>query len=390
MHGLFGDARSTWTNANGAYWPGLLTADGTFDDSDIYVHSFPSPKFRSTYDVDELAGRLRIDLTDSSVLRDHKEIVFICHSMGGIVVRAFLLKARIVPQKIPLLFFISTPTNGADVARVAAALSRNPQPNYLLPGDTEIYLRKIQSDWLDTSLDAAINYPTQIASYCAYEKRSIVGAKVVSQSSASALCNRPLIAIDEDHVGIVKPKDHHADIYRAFRDAYSQTFDVAPDTEICPPLHVDFIRGTINGLSPTATQDEVLAAIPCDGTDRRDRIEYRRSGIAFHQKPPLIDAWNPYLKQSPTLIGQSSDTIRRLLKRRPTFTDARSGDLARRHWRHCCGPKAEHLARELYAMPYGCLEITLVNDSAFSIRMNTLKCNLQYMGIDAMLPLPPE
>src|SRR6185369_9301510 len=30
VHGLAGDARSTWTNANGTYWPALVAADPEF------------------------------------------------------------------------------------------------------------------------------------------------------------------------------------------------------------------------------------------------------------------------------------------------------------------------------------------------------------------------
>jgi hypothetical protein len=43
VHGIFGDAKSTWTNSDSrAYWPELITTDSAFDGADVYVTRWPT------------------------------------------------------------------------------------------------------------------------------------------------------------------------------------------------------------------------------------------------------------------------------------------------------------------------------------------------------------
>ena len=114
VHGVLGDARTTWSSGN-SYWPELLTQDRTFDGQDIYVYGYPSPKLSRSFSIDEVADNLRLVLSDDGILR-YTEITFVCHSMGGLVTRAFLLKYRAVAPKIRLVYFFATPTTGSPYA----------------------------------------------------------------------------------------------------------------------------------------------------------------------------------------------------------------------------------------------------------------------------------
>src|SRR6266851_8239265 len=59
VHGIFGDANSTWTSpSNGAYWPKLLLNDQEFDDFDVYVANYDSPVVGNRMTVDEVATNL--------------------------------------------------------------------------------------------------------------------------------------------------------------------------------------------------------------------------------------------------------------------------------------------------------------------------------------------
>ena len=63
VHGLFGDATTSWTNSTtNSYWPKLLTQDSIFDTMDVYVYEYPSPKLRSSYSINELAENMRLVL----------------------------------------------------------------------------------------------------------------------------------------------------------------------------------------------------------------------------------------------------------------------------------------------------------------------------------------
>jgi pimeloyl-ACP methyl ester carboxylesterase len=139
--------------------------------------------------------RLFFQADGVSSLRD---VSFIAHSMGGLAARAYLLKNRDVAQNTRLLFFYSTPTTGSEVASITSLITNNPQLTGMKPMQSADYLGDLQRQWLAASF--------QIPSFCAYETRPTYGINVVTQASASNLCNRRLDPIDADHISIVKPK----------------------------------------------------------------------------------------------------------------------------------------------------------------------------------------
>jgi triacylglycerol esterase/lipase EstA (alpha/beta hydrolase family) len=150
VHGVLGDAEGTWTNdKTKAFWPNLIKEDPFFNRFDIYVYNYSSPFRDTAYTVDELAEDMRRDLDNSDIFRKHKEVVFLCHSMGGIVVRAFLTRYRNQASKVPMIYFFSTPTTGAQIAQLGRLLSNNPQLRTLLSMESaNDYLASIQKDWL--------------------------------------------------------------------------------------------------------------------------------------------------------------------------------------------------------------------------------------------------
>src|ERR1700686_3811733 len=149
VNGIFGDAVSTWKNDNGAYWPTMIAADRAFDDSDIYVHNFQSPKLARAQQIIELAGRFR-DLLEVDGILKHNQVVFLAHSMGGLITRATLVNARPPASQVPMIFFFATPSGGADVAGIASHLSENPQLRGMLPLENGGYVKDLLEQWLQT------------------------------------------------------------------------------------------------------------------------------------------------------------------------------------------------------------------------------------------------
>jgi hypothetical protein len=220
VHGVFGDAVSTWTNpTTNAYWPDLLTKDAGFDGVDVFVHSFPSPVLQRSYTVDELADQLRLHLNANRVFEHHKRVIFLCHIMGGLIVRAFLLKYRQYAGQVPMIYFFSTPSTGAGIANLARFISANPQLTDMrkMTTDDPGTLGVSQAQWVTS------DYGGRIRSYCAYELLQTHGIQVVERESATNLCNKRFDPIRRDHVNIVKPADQNDEPYLAFREAYRES-----------------------------------------------------------------------------------------------------------------------------------------------------------------------
>jgi pimeloyl-ACP methyl ester carboxylesterase len=211
VHGFFGDGRTSWTAANGTYWPTLLTTDPAFDETDIFVYSYPTGP-SATMTVDELAENMRLVLTVNQIPNYHK-IIFVSHSMGGLITRAYLLKNRNVAERTLFAYFFSTPTTGSQIASIANAVFSSPQLSKLGLLRPDEYLADLLRQWLA----AQFSFP----SYCAYEKRPTNGVSVVTMDSASALCTRSLDPIDTNHFDIVKPESQTSMSYLALKAAFA-------------------------------------------------------------------------------------------------------------------------------------------------------------------------
>jgi pimeloyl-ACP methyl ester carboxylesterase len=212
VHGIMGDGASTWTSDAATYWPTMLTTDKTFDGADIFVYSY-STGFWATSSIDELAENMRSVLIADGV-SNYQKIVFLSHSMGGLVTRAYLLKNRNVAEHTFFAYFFSTPTTGSQIASIAQYLSSNPQLAKMKFLKAEDYLADLLRQWLA----ASFKFP----SYCAYEKKATKGVSlVVNMDSAVALCTKAVDPIDADHIGIVKPTSQSSASYIAFKAAYA-------------------------------------------------------------------------------------------------------------------------------------------------------------------------
>jgi pimeloyl-ACP methyl ester carboxylesterase len=215
VHGIFGD-QSTWEYQKSSF-PQLLASDPQFESqTDVFVFEYYSPHFGSAASVQGLAQQLRGSLEDSRVFENHEHVIFVSHSMGGLVVRRYLLTKHEM-GKVPMLYFYATPANGSELTELASRLSTNKQLKAMLPYEGNDFLQTIHDEWV--SWPAARDLP----SFCAYETMPTYGLWVVPQSSAEALCNRSSDPMSADHITIVKPPGRDDPRYTRFATSMRNT-----------------------------------------------------------------------------------------------------------------------------------------------------------------------
>jgi hypothetical protein len=214
VHGIYGSAMTTWNCSQGkGSWPELMAADDTFKNSDIYVVDYPSPQTGNIMSVDEEVSNIMNRMTDAKVF-DHGEVVFLVHSLGGLVTQRLLLTHRELIQKVKFIYFFSTPDEGAQIAQIGHIFNDDPLLKQMFHGDDNTFLEGIETDWINAKLD--------MPRYCAFEREKTKGVLVVDRLSATRLCNRPPVALYANHNTIVEPCDTNDGSYIAFRNAYSE------------------------------------------------------------------------------------------------------------------------------------------------------------------------
>lgn len=200
VHGLFGDARATWTNENGKTFFELIHDNPKIGKPvDIFAFGFPSSMMGSgSFDIQD-ASKALYDKLVYHQLADYPSVVFVAHSMGGLVVMRTLMSYPEFRSRTPLVVLYGTPQEGAQISTIAQKISRNPALEQMLPADKDGYLRGLDTDW---KLQDAKTRPKVV---CAFEKKPTYGYLVVPWSSATRFCDGPASPIGESHLGMVKP-----------------------------------------------------------------------------------------------------------------------------------------------------------------------------------------
>lgn len=217
VHGIMSDGGSCWTNKKAkAYWPRL--AANEFADFGVYVFSYHSKAFSGRYQVTDAADALWDDLTRQGILQS-RIVVFVCHSMGGIVTRRLLVQRQgdlAGPGPVIGLFLVASPSAGSGWANFfypVINLFRHQQARILKAGE--------DNQWLTT-------LGTDFRNLLAKPKPMIRGKELTEERmlySRFIPWLRPIVSRDEgsryfpesrsvagtDHSSIAKPKDANAE-----------------------------------------------------------------------------------------------------------------------------------------------------------------------------------
>ena len=203
IHGLFGDTNGTWTPATPAdagFFNLLHAAPGVGDKVDIFAFGFTSKMFGSgSLNVREAASSLEESLKANGVL-DYDSLVFVAHSMGGLVALRYLVRHRAELERVPLVVLYASPMDGADIASIARHVASNPALAQMFDGDGNEFLATLNEDW------AAIPAERRPKVRCAYETARTGPVMVVPRRSATRWCEGNLVAVGgANHIDIVKP-----------------------------------------------------------------------------------------------------------------------------------------------------------------------------------------
>jgi pimeloyl-ACP methyl ester carboxylesterase len=198
VHGLWGDTLGTWTNANGKrFFDWVADDDIAKGQVDIFAFGFPSYMFAAgSFDIQAAAKALHANLVHHGIL-NYSKVVFVGHSMGGLVIMRELLMNRATLPSVPVIALIASPQEGADVARIAGYIARNPALSQMKPADTNDLLKMLNDDWHA--------WPARPKVACAYENKPTKGVTmIVKWSSSTRFCDDS-VEVSADHIDIAKP-----------------------------------------------------------------------------------------------------------------------------------------------------------------------------------------
>jgi len=225
-HGLGGDHLTTWhpEGKPDAYWPLWISRD--IPTSQVWSLGYPAAALRWTSDSSPMGLLERsknvLEFLSASGIGD-RPIVFVTHSLGGVLVKQLLYTADTlnIAKWRPLLnntrgiVFLATPHAGSSLSQLASALSFAVRPSKILK-DLEHgneYLQQL-SHWFAQN---AARLGVKVEAY--HETLKFMDQLVVDHLSANpGVLGCVPVGIDGNHFTICKPLNKDELVYRgAFR-----------------------------------------------------------------------------------------------------------------------------------------------------------------------------
>jgi hypothetical protein len=247
IHGLGGDAFTTWGNAKeqGTSWPHRLGEE--FPEVGVWSLGYAASPTRWARFL-RLVGRGSRDSGYSMALPDRalqvldlmpqrglgeRPLLFICHSLGGLLAKQILRKSseaadprmQHVARNTRAVLFLATPHAGAMLASLAGAFRVVFGATVSIEDlrEHDAHLR----DLFEWYRHYALRSQTQTATY--FELRGVRGIlPIVNPTSAHPGVGMAPVGLDEDHVSIAKPLDGEAQVCGAARDLLRNYVLAAP------------------------------------------------------------------------------------------------------------------------------------------------------------------
>lgn len=237
VHGLGGDARSTWMHNSKDHttlWPNWIGKDA---ECNVWVAGYDaalSGWTNAAMHLTDLGEALFAALQVERGLQERR-IVLVGHSLGGLVIKSGMTQAQVLgdPQRLLLLeriagvVFIGTPHQGSGLASVADTLRfllrTNPQVTNMASNDAWLKLLNGQFRALhkQRSFSVRVFFESKgILLGCRILGLTIGRRKIIvdRNSSDPGIAEAIPTAIEGDHFEIAKPKSRHVFIHKALVD----------------------------------------------------------------------------------------------------------------------------------------------------------------------------
>jgi hypothetical protein len=126
VHGVLSSGETCWRNANGSYWPSLLAAEESIKAVGIYVFTYRTNIFSGSYRLGDVVDALKEYMRLDGLFECHT-LVFVAHSMGGLVVRKLIVERAIEFRDNDIsvaLFLVASPSLGSRYANLLEPMAR--------------------------------------------------------------------------------------------------------------------------------------------------------------------------------------------------------------------------------------------------------------------------
>ncbi len=238
VHGVLSSTEACWRNkTTGAFWPEMVQQDT--NGAGVFLGGYHTKLTAGSYGVrdcaQELFTYLSQPLDGKPAVLQYERLVFVCHSLGGIVVRYMLEAWRQAFQLQAIdLVLVASPSLGSRYAVWLESVSQ------ILEQETgkQLMWRAPLIEDLDgrfKDLKEHDRIPRLMGQEYCEDKGLLPGFRpIVTGPSAARYFGSPVTIPDSDHVSIVKPPDKRSRMHLELLKQYQEFDDQYPSRMALP------------------------------------------------------------------------------------------------------------------------------------------------------------
>ncbi len=227
VHGIFSNNQAAWLNGNEAlgcpYWPQMVANDPAFAYAGVFVAGYYTGVASGNFDIDEAARQLLTTLSLPSgnelyAPLQYPNLIFVAHSLGGIVTRRLLSsESKVFSQHKLGLVLMASPSRGSGWADRAAWFAKtlgNQMAQQLRPDDPlleeihESFIKLVRAKPKILDIEGTEQFENLFlqcdwAITCIFA--SMAPRNIVKETDGGYYFGAPEVIPQTDHWSIVKP-----------------------------------------------------------------------------------------------------------------------------------------------------------------------------------------
>ncbi len=214
IHGI-NSSEECWRHENGSYWPKLLKDEGELADIGIYIFSYRTGLNTGFYSLSDIVDSLREYFRLDNLIGS-SGIIFVCHSMGGIVTRRFLVNQQsdLIERDLKVgLFLVASPSLGSEYANMLNLISSatgHTQASALKFSQNNVWLNDLDKDFINLKNGKLQIEGKELIEDLPLYGKGFIRRQIVEPFSGAKYFGNSFKVPGSDHITIATPVNREA------------------------------------------------------------------------------------------------------------------------------------------------------------------------------------
>jgi hypothetical protein len=215
IHGINSSSEECWRHKNGSSWPKLLEDEDKLADIGIYIFSYRTGLNTGSYSLSDIVDSLREHFGLDNLIGS-SGIIFVCHSMGGIVARRFLVNQQsdLIARDLKVgLFLVASPSLGSEYANMLNLISSamgHTQASALKVSQNNVWLNDLDKDFTNLKNGKLQIEGKELIEDLPLYGKGIIRKQIVEPFSGATYFGNSYKVPGSDHITIATPVNREA------------------------------------------------------------------------------------------------------------------------------------------------------------------------------------